>query len=280
MRLCYQVATPDVAKAFGVTAYQGTVEDCLADIASMGYDAIELMTREISLLNRSALEKTLQANGLSVSLVCTGEIFGQGGLNLSDPDPLVRQTAEVKVREIIDLASSLGANINIGRVRGNYCNELSQEQTRGLAVDAFARLAEYADKKHVWIALEPITVLQTRFLNTVQETATFAAEVGAPNLGYMMDLFHMNIEETDVLRTIQELGGQCLHVHLADKNRRHPGYGGFDFRTILEAFYQSGYKGDFCTEIWQLPDQRAAAQYTIEHLRPIFADVYGRGKEP
>ena len=276
MRLCYQVATPDVARSFSVTAYQGNLQDSLADLAAFGYDAVELMVRDIRGIDRRALERALQRNGLSVSLLCTGEIFGQGGLNLSDPEMAVREATEEKVRETIDLAASLGANINIGRVRGNYCDAMAPEETRFLAAEALRRLAVYADRKHVWIALEPITMLQSRFLNTVEEAARFADQVGATNVGYMMDLFHMNIEETDLINTIRRFGARCLHVHLADNNRRFAGAGNLDFQQIICSFHDCGYAGDFCAEIWQLPDQASAAQSMISHLQPVFAQAYGR----
>ena len=44
MKLCYQVATPDVAIADSVTAYQGPLDKTFGDIAAYGYDGVELMT--------------------------------------------------------------------------------------------------------------------------------------------------------------------------------------------------------------------------------------------
>ena len=44
MKLCYQVATPDVAIADSVTAYQGPLAKSFGDLAALGYDGVELMT--------------------------------------------------------------------------------------------------------------------------------------------------------------------------------------------------------------------------------------------
>ena len=44
MKLCYQVATPDVAIADSVTAYQGPLDQSFGDLARLGYDGVELMT--------------------------------------------------------------------------------------------------------------------------------------------------------------------------------------------------------------------------------------------
>ena len=44
MKLCYQVATPDVAVADSVTAYQGSLDKSFGDLGRLGYDGVELMT--------------------------------------------------------------------------------------------------------------------------------------------------------------------------------------------------------------------------------------------
>ena len=41
MKLCYQVATPDVAIADSVTAYQGSLEKSFGDLGRLGYDGVE-----------------------------------------------------------------------------------------------------------------------------------------------------------------------------------------------------------------------------------------------
>ena len=77
MKLCYQVATPDVAIADSVTAYQGSLEKSFGDLGRLGYDGVELMTLNPGELDWNEVKETAEKNGLSVVLVCTGEIFGQ-----------------------------------------------------------------------------------------------------------------------------------------------------------------------------------------------------------
>ena len=142
MKLCYQVATPDVAIADSVTAYQGPLEKSFSDLAKLGYQGVELMTLNPSELDWEFVKKEAEKNGLKVVLVCTGEIFGQLGLSYTNPDPEKRKEAIRRSKEIIDFAAYLGANINIGRIRGQYCSELTKEQTEELAIAAFRELAE------------------------------------------------------------------------------------------------------------------------------------------
>ena len=278
MRLCYQVATPDVAIADSVTAYQGPLAQSFGDLGKMGYDGVELMTLNPGALNWDEVKKEAEKNGLAVVLVCTGEIFGQLGLSYTDPDEKRRREAIERSKEIIDFAAFLGANINIGRIRGQYCKALTKEETEVLAVAAFRELADYAAPKNVKIALETVTIMQTNFINTLAEGAAMVDRVDRPKFRLMMDVFHLNLEEKDIYEAIRKYSPYNIHVHLADNNRRYPGQCGLDFERILETFRDCGYDGNFCTEIYQLPSMKEAAEGAIRYLRPVADKVYGKGR--
>ena len=276
MNLCYQVATPDVAIADSVTAYQGPLEKSFRDLAEMGYDGVELMTLNPSELDWEAVKKEAEKNGLIFSIVCTGEIFGQLGLSYTNPNEANRREAISRTKEIIDFAGFLGADINIGRIRGQYCEALTREQTENYAVTAFRELSDYAAPKNVEIALETVTIMQTNFINTMADAQRIIKMVDRSNFKLMMDIFHMNIEEMDMYQAIRDYCKYNMHVHLADNNRRYPGQCGFDFEKILTTFKESGYNGNFCTEIFQLPSMESAAMGAIKCLKPLKEKVYGK----
>lgn len=276
MKLCYQVATPDVAIAPSVTAYQGPLDRSFAELADMGYDGVELMTLDPDKLDWDEVRRLAERRGLSIALVCTGEVFGQLNLSFADPDQECRQEALRRVKGIIDFASALSANINIGRVRGQYRHDVPASSTEAWALDAFRAISDHAAKKNVWIALETVTIMQTNFINTLAEAQRMVERVDRPNFGLMMDVFHLNIEEKNLYQAIRDYSKHNLHVHLADNNRRYPGHCGMDFERVLRTFKEVGYQGAFCTEIFQLPDQQGAAQGAMRHLAPIMNAVYGR----
>ena len=249
MKLCYQVATPDVAIADSVTAYQGPLEKSFSDLAKLGYQGVELMTLNPSELDWEFVKCEAEKNGLKVVLVCTGEIFGQLGLSYTNPDPENRKEAIRRSKEIIDFAAYLGANINIGRIRGQYCKELTKAQTEEMAVAAFRELADYAD---------------------------MVDRVNRPNFRLMLDVFHLNLEEKDLFEAIRRYSSYNIHVHLADNNRRYPGQCGLDFEKIISTFRECGYDGAFTTEIFQLPSMEGAAKGAAEYLIPIMKKVYGQ----
>lgn len=276
MLLCYQIATPDVAVAPSVTAYQGQLENTCQVLSDLGYDGIELMTLDPDKLDWEKVKNTARDHGLAIPLICTGEIFGQLGISFTDPSPQVRQLAVEHVCRIIDFAGFLGANINIGRVRGQYRDDISRETTYAWAVDAFRAISRHGARHGVNIALESVTIMQTNFINTIAEAAKIVDAVAEPNFKLMMDVFHLNIEEKDLYQVIRDYASYNIHVHLADHNRRYPGHCGMDFSKIISTFKSVGYDGAFCTEIFQIPDQYSAAQGAIKCLAPIFKKIYGR----
>lgn len=269
MKLCYQVATPDVKISPAVTAFQGSLSYTFRRLGELGYDGVELMTLNPLDLNWDIVKREAEKNKLDIVMVCTGEIFGQEKLSFMDKNPEIRLYARSRVKEIIDFASYLGANINIGRVRGQYCKELPREVSYGYAIDAFKDISEYAGKKEVKIALESVTIMQTNFINTIEEAVKAVEDVDNEYFRIMMDVFHLNIEERDMFEAIKKYSEYNIHVHLADNNRRYPGHCGLDFEKILRTFKENGYDGAFCTEIFQLPDQETAAIKSIEHLAAI-----------
>lgn len=274
MRLCYQVATPDVKIDESVTAFQGPLEESFKALSSMGYEGVELMTLNPKALHWPEVKALLEKYGLKAILVCTGEIFGQLKLSYTDKDASIRREAIERTKEIMDFASYLGADINIGRIRGQYQKPLTKEETEKFAVEAFQEISAYGQEKNVRIALETVTIMQTNFINTLAEGLAMVEAVGYDNFKLMLDIFHLNLEEKDIVEAIRKYSPYNMHVHLADNNRRYPGHCGLDFDKIIKTFKECGYDGNFSTEIFQLPSQEIAAKEAIKHLRPILDQYY------
>lgn len=276
MKLCYQVATPDVAIAPSVTAYQGPIAKSFENLAKIGYDGVELMTLDPDKLDWEEIKTEAEKNNISVVLVCTGEVFGQLGISFVHPDQSVRRQAIDRVKRLIDFAGYLGANLNIGRVRGQYHDDVPKETTWSWAIEAFREISDHAKPVGVDIALETVTIMQTNFINTLEDAQKMVDEVNKDNFKFMMDIFHLNLEEKDIFEAIDKYSKSNIHVHLADNNRRYPGHCGLDFEKILQAFKKNGYDGAFCTEIYQIPSMDGAAEGAMKHLAPIAEKVYGR----
>jgi hydroxypyruvate isomerase len=85
------------------------------------------------------------------------------------------------------------------------------------------------------ILIEPLNRYESRYANTVAESLRLVARVDSPNIGLLLDCFHMSIEERSIVDAIVAAGCHTKHVHLAENNRKMPGEGSLEWPAIFGA---------------------------------------------
>lgn len=270
MRLSYQISTPEVKRAPGVTAYQADLEASFRVLSENGYDGAELMVCEPAKIDADKIKELSRQYGLPISMVCSGEVFGQDGLCFTDPNPARRSEAIKRVKDAVDLSLKVGCNIvNIGRVRGGYSLGGNHAQERALSVAGIRQAAEYAGEKGAIIALEPVNSIAATFINTTQQGIEIIEEIGLPSLRLMLDSNHMFIDDLNPIKSIEDAKDYCVFVHLVDSNRLYPGNCKLDFKQFLHKLKEVGYDGWVSIEVFQRPNQDVALKKSIAHIRPI-----------
>jgi hydroxypyruvate isomerase len=82
------------------------------------------------------------------------------------------------------------------------------------------------------------------FLGTSRQAIEVIDAVGAPNLQLQYDIFHMQIMEGDLAKTIERLLPRIGHMQLADVPGRHePGTGEINYGFLLPEIDRLGYRG-------------------------------------
>jgi sugar phosphate isomerase/epimerase len=113
-----------------------------------------------------------------------------------------------------------------------------QDQKEGLiqkiAIPTLSRLTKYASDYGVQLLLEPLNRYSTPYCTTAKEGVRIANQINQDNFGVLLDTFHMNIEESRRL---------LRHTHFADNNRKMPGSGHMDFRSIIKSLSTIKYDG-------------------------------------
>jgi sugar phosphate isomerase/epimerase len=267
MKLSYQVATPEVRPAPGVTAYQGDLEHAFARLKEEGYEGAELMVCDPAKVDAALMERLSARYGLAIPMVCTGEVFGQDGLSFSDPDPERRAEALRRVKAAANLAARFGAQINIGRVRGGYVFGMPKDICRERSVAGMREAALHAQSVGVTMALEPVNSIASNFVNTTQEGIQMVREIGVPACTLMLDSNHMFIDDLDMIGSVHDAQGLVTYVHAVDSNRLYPGNCKLDFGAFIAALKETGYDGWLSVEVFQRPDQDTALKSSIAHLR-------------
>lgn len=82
------------------------------------------------------------------------------------------------------------------------------------------------------------------FVSTSAQARSIVEEVGSPNVGFQCDLYHMQIMQGDLARTVKSNLDIIGHIQIADNPGRHePGTGEINYPFMLRYLDEVGYKG-------------------------------------
>ena len=242
-----------------------------AKASALGFDAVEVFPPSAEAVDVPLLRKLLDDHGLKLAAVGTGAGWVKSRLHLCLPDAEARNKARAFVRSIIDLAGPFGAPAIIGSMQGRSGDGVDRATATGHLRDALAELGDYARQYGMPLLFEPINRYETNMATTVEAGLALA---GPPqnNVALLCDLFHMNIEEVDIARSLRLAGKQLGHVHFVDSNRRPAGMGHLDYAPIVAALKEVGYAGYASAEALPYPDPDGAARQTIDMFSRLFCN--------
>ncbi len=256
---------------FAPLLFAGDMNLGMETAARLGYDGVELNLLDSDHLDQDEILHRLDASGLKVPSIGTGQSYFHDNLSLADINAQTQSAVRARLKGHIRFASRLGAAVVLGSIRGKL-DTSSEELRRGgydIAVDAARELADCAAEMGVRLTVEPINRYETNFLNTITETLAFIRAVGRPNIGALADTFHMNIEEKDISGSLKECTDLLWHVHFADSNRYAPGMGHLNFGEFVAVLKGMGFDGYVSAEIIPVPDNLSSAKAWIEVIRPL-----------
>jgi len=217
------------------------IERGIERLARFGYDGVEFIG-EPGQLDAAAITRALSEHGIRASSVIS---IYTPERDLVSSDAAVRGRALDYLRGNVDFARAIGAEVVTFTPTAcmKITPEAPLEQEWEWAVQAARAAGSHAAEQGITIAVEPWNRYETYLINRAEQAIRFVDEVGAPNVGVMLDTFHMSIEERDLAGAVRAAGERLVHVHLADSNRAAPGQGHLDFAPILRAIADIGYDG-------------------------------------
>lgn len=211
-------------------------------LSGLGYSGIELFG-DWKRYPAQASRKILYEHGLSVFSLTPENV------DLAHPEKKVRKTARDYYLRLLDYAAELGSPLigchgAVGRLRAIS----GQAKEERLLAEEVSVLSARAEELGLRIALEGLNRYESHLLNTAAALRSFADEVGSSAVGILLDTYHMNIEEGDLVGAIQTAGKKLFLFHVADSNRRAVGHGHIPFSILLNRLKQADYSGPIIVE--------------------------------
>lgn len=265
----YAVSSADAAPSTAPILLQGGVVENLEKAARLGYDAIEVHTREDVEFDYEAIRAAYERTGARVSMVITGRLNTEGMCSLCADEPYIVSAAMEGMRQYIDMAQKMEAGIVIGWVKGNVPKGGAREKYLDRLARNLRILGAYGEERGVPLNLEVINRYEVNIFTTAAETVQFLDKYQLKNCYAHLDTFHMGIDECDPVEAIRLCRGRLGYFHLADNSRRYPGSGQFDFSKQLKALEEIGYDGYLSVECLPYPNGEEAARKAIAYMKSL-----------
>jgi len=212
-------------------------------LAKAGYDGVEIPILEGTPAYYEKVRRVISDNGLACTAVTN---MPDQQTNAVSPDRAQREKADAFMRNCIDCTKTIGASLLVGpfyQPVGVFTGSGPTDVELGRATEHARKAAEHAQKAGVTLAVEALNRFEAYVLTTMDQVADHVKAVGMPNYRAMMDTFHANIEENNVVESIRRHRDILVHVHTSENNRGVPGRGHQDWKGIFSLLRSTGYDG-------------------------------------
>lgn len=205
-----------------------SVEEIIKKTATIeGLEGIELIhPQQINRDNYRAIAKLITDNDLELCSIANSisshREYYQGSLTAKHPT--VRQQAIDSVKAGLDIAAELGVkrtNLWLGREGYDYPFQVDYAECWDLLIDAVRQCAAHQPNVQICIEYKLRDPRTHLFASTASRTLRVIDQVGAANLGVLMDTGHTLYAYENMAETIVELqrAGKLFHFHLNDNHR-------------------------------------------------------------
>jgi sugar phosphate isomerase/epimerase len=249
---------------------QGNLGTSLQTASELGFNAFEYHIRDPQNIDAKELAALCEKYGMTLAAIGTGLEYSLNGNVFTSPKAAIRKRTAEKFQAFIDLASQFGACVFLGLCRGKAPGFAEREKYLDLFAQEARPLIDYARRKNVILALEPIAFYMTNLLNKTVETLDFIALKKLDGVQLLLDTHHMYIEDPSVEEAFRVSAGMTAHIHISDSDRRYPGSGRVDYAAVGRVLKETGYAGAVSVEILPYPSGVQAARYSIQWMKSVW----------
>lgn len=232
------------------TYSQLSLEELCTTVKSLGFAAIDLVgPKEWAILKKQGVDSSM-CNGAEISLV--------NGWNNKQYHP----TLVKNYTEHIDLVARAGYK-NLICFSGNR-NGMDDETGLKNSVEGLKQIMGQAEKQGVIIQMELFNSKVNHpdyMCDNTRWGIELCKRLGSPNFKLLYDIYHMQISEGDIIRTITDHHQYFGHYHTAGVPGRHEidSTQELYYPAIMKAIVATGYTGYVAQEFIPTREDKIAA---------------------
>lgn len=224
-----------------------------AAAAAAGFSAVEFWwpwphhpvpsDGEVDVFVAAVRDAGVRLIGLNFS---AGDVAGPDSGLVSLPDRVA------EFRDNVDVVVGIGKQLGVGvfnALYGNRVETASPQEQDELATENLTLAAKAAGEIGATVLVEPVSGPKPYPLRTAADVVAVLDRVGADNVGFLCDLFHLQNNGDDVAVAVATYAERIAHVQIADHPGRHePGTGTLDLDGLLSQIEHTGYAGHVALE--------------------------------
>lgn len=190
---------------------------------------------------------------ISQALQKLGMEFGQfvGILSFERPtfagrDKEARDKVLADARASVEVAKRMNTKF-IHNVLGKADPNLPWDFQMANAIELLKRVAEIYEPHGITMVMESMNHKINHagmFLHTIPQAYALAKAVGSPSVKVLFDVYHVQIQEGNLIPTIDYAWDEIAYFQLGDTpGRNEPTSGEINYKNLLKHIYQKGYRG-------------------------------------
>jgi len=244
----------------------------MSKVKDFGYDVIEICIEDPSKLSAELMASAAEKHGLEIS-ICGA--FGPDR-DVSHENSSIREKGIDYLITCVDFAAEVGSSFVSGPMysatgKARLLSTEERKQQFNWAVESLGIVAKYAQTRKVGLAIEPLNRFETDLINTLEQGVALCKAINLPNVGLLIDTFHMHIEEKSLSSAIEDAAPYIFHVQASENDRGTPGKGQVRWDEMFMALSKIDYKGQIVIESF-LPTVKEIAK-AVSAWRPVAASM-------
>jgi hydroxypyruvate isomerase len=249
---------------------KGTFEEKLEIVARAGIQSVELIGEYVpwSGADIARVKKTARSFGLGMDTLLGNPDWGKRPVSMVDPAQ--RDNFLADVRNAIGFAGKLEIP-QIILMSGNAIPGRTHEEQYASLLEGAKRAGDLAAEAKLTMIVEPLNSLVNHkgfFLTTCTEGLKLIREVDNPHVRLLFDIYHEQVQEGNVIRTLTEAAPEVAVFHVADNpGRNDPGTGEINYTNVYKAIKKTGYAGYLTMEYLPLGDPAASLTKAVNGFR-------------
>ncbi|MFT3974799.1 MAG: sugar phosphate isomerase/epimerase family protein [Amaricoccus sp.] len=214
--------------------------------AEAGFDFIEAPSLDPSSIDPAVTVKLLEAAGIGIAF-SMGLDFES---DISSGDPEKEKRGKALLLDAISVCRDCGGKSIGGILYSGFGKYYEQPTAHGIrrSADILREVAGVAAKSDINLCLEVVNRYETNICNTAAQGVEMCKLVGAPNVKVHLDVYHMNIEESDMASAIIDAAPHIGYFHTGDSHRGYLGSGSIDLQAAFRAIVRAKYEGPITFE--------------------------------